>query len=126
MSHGFLSDIECSVGLSVEPAVAKAVLYDARTLMLKYGFMASVEEWARALRGAECAALIAVVCQVFYDYQVSVRLGGMSVVELYEELRRAIVQQPVPTSVQPLEWTFSETGIMPIRYSVKCMSSQWR
>jgi hypothetical protein len=82
VSHGFLSDIdlrvliECSVGLSVELAVAKAVLYDARTLMLKYGFMASVEQWVRALRGAECAALIPVVCQVFYDYQVSVRLGG--------------------------------------------------
>ena len=113
VSHGFLSDIdlrvliECSVGVSLEPAVAKAVLYDARTLMVKYGFMASVEQWARALRGAECAALIPVVCQVFYDYQVSVRLVGMNVVELYDELRRAIVQQPVPTSVQPLEWTFS-------------------
>ena len=52
----------------------KAVLYDARTLMMKYGFMASVEQLARALTGAECAALIPVVCQVFYDYQVSVRL----------------------------------------------------
>ena len=31
----------------------------------------------------------------------------MRVVELYKESRRAIVQQPVPTSVQPLEWTFS-------------------
>ena len=61
----------------------------------------------KGLRGAECAALIPVVCQVFYDYQVSVHLERMSVVELYEELRRAIVQQPVPTSVQPLEWTFS-------------------
>ena len=100
-------DFECSVDLSLEPAVAKAVLYDARTLMLKYGFMASIEQWARALRGAECAARIAVVCQVFYDYQVSVRLVGMSVGELYDELRLAIVQQPVHTSVQPLEWTFS-------------------
>ena len=48
-----------------------------------------------------------VVCQVFYDYQVSVRLSRMNVSELYEELRRAIDQQSVSTSVQPLEWTFS-------------------
>ena len=92
---------------------------------MKYGFMVSVEQWVRALR----SALIPVVCQVFYDYQVSVRVVGMSVVELYEELRRAIVQQPVPTSVQPLEWTFSTivNGCTIVQYnSVKCMSSQWR
>ena len=113
VSRGIISDIdlqvlvECSVSLSVVPAMARVFLYDARTLMRKYEFMASVELWAEALRDAECAALIPVVCQVFYHYQVSVRVSGMSVGELYEELRRAIVHQPVPTSVQPLDWTFS-------------------
>jgi hypothetical protein len=99
--------IECSVSLTLEPVEAKAVLHDARTLVRKYGFMASVEQWAKALRVAECAALIPVVCQVYYDNQVSVRVSWMNVLELYEELQPAIVQQPVPTSVQPLDWTFS-------------------
>jgi hypothetical protein len=80
---------------------------DARTLMIKYGFMASVEQWARVLRDAECAALIPVVCQVYYDYQVSIRVSGMSVGGLYEELRCAIVQQKILISVQPLDWAFS-------------------
>jgi phosphoribosyl-ATP pyrophosphohydrolase len=113
VSRGIISDIdlqvlvECSVSLSLVPAMARVVLHDARTLWRKYEFMASVELWAKALRDAECAALIPVVCQVYYHYQVSVRVSGMSVGELYEELRRAIVHQPVPTSVQPLDWTFS-------------------
>jgi hypothetical protein len=109
MSRGIMLDIDpqvlfdCSLSMSLEPKVAKAVMHDARTLMIKYGLMASVEQWTRVLRGAECAALI----PVFYDHQVSVRVSGMTVGELYEELRLAIIQQTVPTSVQPHEWTFS-------------------
>jgi hypothetical protein len=34
-------------------------------------------------------------------------VSGMTIGELYEELRLAIIQQTVPTSVQPHEWTFS-------------------
>jgi hypothetical protein len=50
VSHGLMSDIDlqvlidCSVSLSLEPAVAKANLHDARILMIKYRVMASVEQ----------------------------------------------------------------------------------
>jgi hypothetical protein len=99
--------LDCSVGLSLDLTAAREVVSAARTLMIKYGFMASVEQWARVLRDAECAALIPVLCQVYYGYQVSIRVSGLSVGGLYDELRCAIVQQKIPDSVQPLDWTFS-------------------
>jgi hypothetical protein len=55
VSRGIISDIdlqvliECSVSLSLVPAMARVVLHDARTLWRKYEFMASVELWAKAL-----------------------------------------------------------------------------
>ena len=45
------------------------------------------------------AAIIPVVCQVFYTYNVQVCLSGVTVAYLYQELGSAIRLQQIPTKL---------------------------
>ena len=112
-SPGYLCDddlrvlLECSVGITLDTAAAAATLMGVRALGGRNLFFVDVAQWQKALGGEESAALIPVICQLFYNYQVSVTVSGMAVAMLYEELRLAIRRQSFPSCIFPLTWTFS-------------------
>ena len=69
--------LECSVGITLD--TAGATLMDIRALGGRNLYFVDVAQWQKALGGEECAALIPVICQLFYNYQVSVPVSGIAV-----------------------------------------------
>ena len=106
-SPGYLCDddlrvlLECSVGITLPTAGAAVTLMDIRTLGGRNLYFVDVGQWQVVLNGVESAALIPVICQTFYNYQVSVRVSGIAVGDLYEELWMVIRRQSFPRYIYP-------------------------
>ena len=82
-------------------------MWDVRALGNRNRYFVDVRQWKEVLNGVDGAAIIPVVCQVFYTYNVQVCLSGVTVAYLYQELGSAIRLQQVPTKFWPLTWTRS-------------------
>ena len=68
--------LECSVGLTLHTDRTLLTLWDVRALGNQNRYFVDVSQWKEALNGVESAALIPVVCRVFYFYNVDVCLSG--------------------------------------------------
>jgi len=62
-----------------------------------------MSQWRRVLQESTFAAFIPVVCKVFYDYDVNVKQGGITVEALYHGLAEG---QRISVDLFPLTWTF--------------------
>ena len=74
--------LECGVGLSMDTTGASLTLCDVRALGNRNRYFVDVSQWEQTLNGAESAALIPVICRVFYSYSVNVGLSGVTVSEV--------------------------------------------
>jgi len=92
--------------VSVSQDAAAAVLLAIRRLHDTNFFFVDMPQWRRILQESTFAALIPVVCKVFYSFDVNVKQGGITVEALYHGLAEAIRGQRVPMDIFPLTWTF--------------------